>query len=494
MMMAQEAELLKAERAFEETMAMIRQASQEGRTIEKVEGELWKRSQAVNRALLNAFVLGQGTGDLGPTIERQGRPLQRLEETYERRYVSVFGELMIERTVYGSRPTQKHEIVPLDAMLGLPDSEASYLLQDWCQSFCIKGSHASACETIERMLGIRFSVRTLEHMNRQMGASVEGFQRSRQAPPREEEGAILVVAADGKGVPMRRDASERPTGDRKRRSKGEKANKKREACVGAVYTIEPFVRTPEEIVDDVFRRQRSVERPAPCHKRLWAELTRPTEGEEIKGKERTFRWLEQEVAQRRARGQPLVFVSDGDRALREMRRERLPEAECILDIFHATERLWQAAHCFHPEGSQEASDFVEQRLLRVLEGDVGRVIGGFKQMATKHELRGSRRTQLRKAVRYLEKNRQYMKYDEYLAAGYPIGSGVVEGACRHLVKDRMEGTGMRWLVSGAQPMLHLRAVWLNDDWDAFQIHRQKAEARRLYPYRRLVQQRRKAAA
>ncbi len=152
---------------------------------------------------------------------------------------------------------------------------------------------------LDAILGIRLSVRTLEHMNRQMGAAVEGFQESLRPPPREEEGSILVVTEDGKGVPMRRDASEHPAGDRKRRSKGEKANKKREACVGA---------------------------------------------------------------------------------------------------------------------------------------------------------------------------------------------------CRHLAKDRMEGTGMRWRVPGAQPVLHLRATWLNGDWNTFQTHRHKDEERRLYPYRRVVQQRRKAAA
>ncbi len=117
---------------------------------------------------------------------------------------------------------------------------------------------------------------------------------------------------------------------------------------------------------------------------------------------------------------------------------------------------------------------------------MGRVVGGLKQMAKKHGLRGARLTELRQVIGYLHNNRRLMKYDEYLAAGYPIGSGVVEGACRHLVKDRMERTGMRWRISGAQAMLDLRSVWINDDWAAFHRHRRQAEQRELYPYRRSV--------
>ena len=91
-------------------------------------------------------------------------------------------------------------------------------------------------------------------------------------------------------------------------------------------------------------------------------------------------------------------------------------------------------------------------------------------------------------------DRRFMKYDEYLAGGYPIGSGVAEGACRHLVKDRMELTGMRWSIPGAQAMLDLRAVFLNDDWEAFQQHRIKQERRGLYPYCSQVQRKHRKAA
>ena len=104
-------------------------------------------------------------------------------------------------------------------------------------------------------------------------------------------------------------------------------------------------------------------------------------------------------------------------------------------------------------------------------------------MLTKHALKGSNRKTLAGVIGYFENNRQHMKYGEYLAAGYPIGSGVAEGACRHLVKDRMEQTGMRWTLKGAQSMLHTRALYLNDDWNAFVAYRIEQEQLSLYPYK-----------
>ena len=112
------------------------------------------------------------------------------------------------------------------------------------------------------------------------------------------------------------------------------------------------------------------------------------------------------------------------------------------------------------------------------------MIGGIRQMATKRGLSKPKKAKVEQRLNYLAKRCEHMKYDEYLAAGYPIGSGVVEGACRHLVKDRMEQTGMRWRIKGAQAILSLRAIYVNDDWSTFHTDRIQAEQRKLYLYKR----------
>ena len=131
MIMAQERSILKAKAQLDQVADLVRKASRESHSIDQVERELWKQMQQVGLLMLEASVEGHGGGDLGPSMEHGGRRLRRLEQKHARRYVSVFGELTIRRTVYGSRETQKHEVVPLDAILNLPEGDFGYLLQEW---------------------------------------------------------------------------------------------------------------------------------------------------------------------------------------------------------------------------------------------------------------------------------------------------------------------------------------------------------------------------
>ena len=184
----------------------------------------------------------------------------------------------------------------------------------------------------------------------------------------------------------------------------------------------------------------------------------------------------------------VVCVMDGQEALWEgNRRHRGGKAVEVLDLLHVTPRLWQAAHLFHAEGSEAAEAFARERILRVLQGKVAEVVRGLRVMGTKHALRGSKKKALGKICAYLAANRERMRYDEYLAKGYPIASGVIEGACRHLVKDRMERAGMHWTPVGAQAMLDVRSTYVNGDWEEYQAYRIARETARLYPHRQLVE-------
>ena len=120
------------------------------------------------------------------------------------------------------------------------------------------------------------------------------------------------------------------------------------------------------------------------------------------------------------------------------------------------------------------------RLRLLLEGKIGGIIKGLKQMGTQQALTGERLRTLAKVVGYFENNRAHMQYDVYLREGYPIGSGVIEGACRHVIKDRMERAGMLWTLEGASALLRLRVVHTNDHWDAYQEYRIVREQQELY--------------
>jgi hypothetical protein len=473
---------LKAQQRFDYLLGLVRRASQDGQRIDLVERDLMRHLLALGYDLLTAFVAHQGDGDQGPEIEAtDGHIVRRLPERHDRRYVSIFGEMTISRVVYGTREGQKIECVPLDRRLGLPEGDFSYVLEDWSQRFCLKESFAEAGRSLEMLLGLCLGRRTLERMDREVAGYAPGFRESIEPPPPEEEGPLLVVTADGKGVPMRKPEPDGPRRHR-RRGKGEKANKKRMACVGAVYSIEPFVRTADDILDEVLRDERAKGRPRPQHKHVWAEMIREVEGQPpVTAKDGLFCQLFDELAVRNpGQGRPVICLMDGERSLWDAKEAYFAEAVGVLDLFHVLERVWGVAHCFHKEGSDEAEQYVEERLRDLLEGRVDAVIEGIHRRMARERLRGSKRKVVRSAIEYLKNNREHMKYDEYLAAGYPIGSGVAEGACRHLVKDRMEQTGMRWTLEGAQAMLHVRALYLNDQWNEFLEYRIEQEQTRLY--------------
>ena len=476
MIMAQEQAFLKAEKQLQDLSQFVEASQRAGERIDVVERGLMKGLLEIGHSLLVSFVASQGDGDVGPILaDAAGQTWRRLPAMHHRRYVSIFGELDIVRFVYGTREGQKIEAAPLDERLALPAGDFSYVLEDWVQRFVVQDSFEESSRSLETLLGLDLGVRTLEHMNQVMATWTVSFRSEQLAPPPAEEGTILVVTADGKGVPMRRPLDERVRGHA-RRGKGEKANKKQMAYVGAVYSIDKFVRTADDVVDEIRRRQRAEARPNPKHKRVFVEMTQVCEGETINGKETLFGNQADDLVGRNHNGEKeVVYLLDGERALWEWAEKSFRCAVGVLDLFHVLERIWLAAHCFHAEGSAAAQAFVTERLRQLLTGRVGYVIGGLRQMLTKQQLAGSKRKTLLKVIGYLENNREHMKYDEYLAAGYPIGSGVAEGACRHVVKDRMERSGMRWTVEGAQAMLDLRTTYLNGDWDKFVEYRIQSE-------------------
>ena len=261
--------------------------------------------------------------------------------------------------------------------------------------------------------------------------------------------------------------------------KPQRPGNRRMATVSSVYSVDPHVRTADTIVAALFRDKHDEAptdvRPKPCHKRVLAHLPQVVEetgdAKPISGITVGLSWATCEVHRRHQKGQPLVRIMDGQPSLWEalehcngdVAAERTID---ILDILHVSSCVWRAAKIFHRHKEHQEA-FARDRLKRILEGDVRSVITGLRRMATQHKLEGDPLKEIHTVCGYFVFHIQRMKYDEYLAAGYPIASGVIEGACRHLVKDRMERTGMRWTLEGAQAMLHLRALYQSSYWDKF---------------------------
>jgi hypothetical protein len=467
--------VLQARQQFDVLLAFVEKTK--GQRLDRVENDVFSQLLELGLTLLRCYLAGQGTGDVGAVLTNAAGTWKRLADLHVRRYVSVFGELFLERTVYGTRAKQKIQAVPLDAQLGLPDGDFSYLLQGWLQERCLDTDYAGALTGLAALLRLQPSVRSVEHMTRQMAADVPDFQAQQPLPPVPEQPELLVATADHKGVPMV--PKDRPSAARDEDS--ERPGVKRAACAGAVYTTARFVRTADDVLDEVRRKERAADRPPPQGKVVWAEMRQEVDGEEVSGREVVLANICAELDRRDpSQTQAAVVLCDGERALWTTFAAMLTRPfVAILDLWHALTYLWLAAKVFH--STKRAREvFVTLRLRMLLEGNVAGVIKGLKQMGTQQGLAGEKRRTLAQVIGYLERNREHMQYDVYLRAGYPIGSGVIEGACRHVIKDRMERAGMLWTLQGASALLRLRVVHTNGHWDAYQEYRIGREQEALY--------------
>lgn len=472
--------------------AYVEQAARDGRPLHEVERGIFDRVLRIGFVATEQFLEGQGNGDLGPSIPPQnGQRLHRSSKPVRRPLRTVFGLHTIEAFVYAPREHEKIALRPVDARRELPQGRASYLYEEFSQYFCVDQAFGQSESTMKRVFGHSVSVDSLERINRRLGDQADAFLNELPTPPADEEGELLVFTGDGKGVPMVTEDAAAVTTFEDR----ERPGNRRMATLAGVYAVDRYVRTPEQIVAALFRdgpRSQQADRPGPQFKHLRGCFARAydTDTDEptvVPGAFEAFAWAEGEVASRLRAEQPLIRLMDGQRSLWDAAAACLESAPAertidILDILHVSQYVWRAAKVLQTHFEHREA-FARERLLRILRGEVHRVISGLRQMATKRPLSAQARREITTVCGYPENNAHRMRYDEYLRKGYPIATGVIEGACRHLVKDRMERSGMRWRLPGAQAMLNVRAVFLSSYWEDFHTWRIKREQRELHPNR-----------
>jgi hypothetical protein len=464
-----------------ELSGFVDAAARDGISMREFERGLLDRLLQVGFQLTEEFLQRQGNGDCGETCESSGKTLYRSENPQRRALRTIFGEHAYECFVYRVRrhPNSAIAARPVDDRLGLAPDRYSPLLQEFSMMFCTELAFRPGAEAFDTIFGQQLSVDTLEHLSRTRGAEAGEFMETLPAPAADEEGEFLVMSADGKGIPMvRADAVRLRACD----PRPDRPGNRRMASVAAVYSVDPFVRTSDQILAALFRSESTEQpdappRPQPQHKRYTArfgqvlpDLETPATGTQL-----AMVWVGNEVERRLQPGQKLIQIMDGQHSLWDEADAGLsvPEANTveILDLLHVCSYVWTAAKALHA-AREDQEAFVKDKLVALLEGRVVSMIRSLRHLATRHGLRGSKRDDIDRVCGYFESHRNRMQYDEYLATGYPIATGVIEGACRHLVKDRMERSGMKWTEPGAQGLLHLRCLRASGLWEQF--HQQRS--------------------
>lgn len=475
-----------------ELLDFVATSHQDNASAHALEQGLWKRLLKLGHEVLKQFFISCGTGDVGETLALPdgGGQLKRFKALHTRKYQTVFGEFDLPRAVYGRREGQTIERVPLDARLQLPERKFSYLLNDWNQLMTTEIPFGQVNRFLERILNFPQSVNSLEQSHRVLSTGIEPFWATLPIPAAEEEGELLIATADGKGVIMRSEEQD-ATAVEAARQQGRPGNRKM-ALISSVYSVDPYTRTPEQVVSALFRdapqSDREIQRPKPQYKRVRGALLRDDQGTTAPQSEALFSWMADEARQRSLPGKkPLVLIMDGQESLWDNGLKYLPQDEFsvteILDVIHATQYIWKASHVFYAKGSDEAEDYARQQIHCLLNNGVLQVIDSLHEKSQQTPLNETGCKTLETVCTYFTNHAHRMRYGDYLAKGFPIASGVIEGACRHVVKDRMEQSGMRWTMKGAHAMLGLRSVQLSGLWDDFMEQWREQETLRLYPER-----------
>jgi hypothetical protein len=396
----------------------------------------------------------------------------------ERHLETVLGRVSVPRLAYQSPGSS--DLHPMDASLNLPREMFSHGLRRLIAREAARSSFDEVVDTVRELTGASIAKRQVEELTVRAAQDFDAFYEQR-AQNRDPSKDLLVISTDGKGIVMRhedlRDGTKRAAEKsnqklQTRLTPGEKSNRKRMAQVATVYSIAPFTRTPGDIVHTLRdASELDTRRPRPTDKRVWASV------------EKSCRAVIREAFDEALRRDPeqkrrWVVLVDGEpkqlRAVKAEARRAGVQVTILADLIHVIEYIWSAARALFGGSNSKAEKWVADRLLALLCGHSGgEVVKTIRWWKARTKLDDAANAAIDKTCAYLSDRirTRLLKYNDALADGLPIATGVIEGACRYVVKDRMDRTGARWSLTGAEAVLRLRALRASKDFDAYwQFH------------------------
>ena len=476
--------------AFLETKAQ--EALREGRWMDHsdMERKLEEGGRELMREMMQAWLnlMAQAEAQ-GAVVDAEGEERTR-RRVHTRHLETIFGEVAVERLGYGAEG--KDSLHPLDAHLNLPEELYSFEVRRRVAEEAARSSFEEARKTLARYTGADVPKRQMEELVQRAASDFDDFYEWRrqegQAAPEPAAASLLVLSADATGVLMREEDLRPATREAARRARAERGGKgalgqapkrhrTRMAVVASVYTVAPYVRTPDDVLRALAEGERGPsKRPKPEHKRVLASV----EKEVWDVLEEAFHDALDRDVDRKLKW---VCVVDGHEhqlaVIRKLAKAYGAKLTIVIDLYHVLQYVWKAGHALagvDPDETEETNDqrdrlrvrhWVLERIGRILEGDASQVAAGMRRSATNRKLSRKRRKPVDTCADYLLKYRPHLHYNTYLAAGMPIASGVIEGACRHLVKDRLALTGARWRLQGAEAVLRLRALHHSGDFEQY---------------------------
>jgi hypothetical protein len=469
-------------------------------TLDAMEGLVWERGLELLCGVVQLGLDAQAAAEvrLPEVTGEDGVTRRRAERGHGRTIVTRLGAVVVRRIGYRSGVKGVPSLFPRDAVLNLPLLGYSWALQRLAEMFARSGSYEQGHEFVLAATGVSIGKRQLEQIIIAAAADAERFYQDRLQDQQHPAGDLdqdqdqdlgqgqdqdlgqdlppLALSGDGKGVAMlpearrsrTRDPEQRVRTFEKRAGTGEKKGCKRMAETGAVFDVavpDGPARTPEQVMRPAGG---SARQKPPRAENRWYTCDITASRDVTAGK--IF-----DQADRRDPGRLRTWIAlvDGDNyqlgLFQAQAAARGITLAIVIDFIHVLEYLWKAAWCFHPPRDPAMEDWVIAQALDILHGRAAEVIDRITRLAADHPPRpGSEHAKnIKKVLSYLQNKQAFMDYPRALANGWPIATGVIEGACRHLVQDRMGITGARWGLEGAQAMLWLRAINASGDTSAY---------------------------
>jgi hypothetical protein len=445
-----------------------------------LEEELSARGREIQRLLLQDHLDARAAAE--PRLARVAGPdgvtRARAERGHARQLASVFGPVRVTRIAYRGRGVPNVHLA--DGQLNMPAGKHSHGLAKMVAAAAAAGSLERACVQVRDRTGCPLGRRQAQQLARAAAVDFEDFYASRR-PPRAGPGDVLVLSCDAKGI-MVRPGELRPRAQRLaakavprqdgRLSRGEVRTRKRMAEVGAVFDLTPVPRTAHDILGPGPRR------PGPRAAGKWLTASVAADAADVVAA--AFAESDRRDPDRQ---RTWIALADGNKDqiawIGDQAAARNITITTLVDFIHVIEYLWDAAWCFFPEASPGAGPWVRSHAAAILDGHAAGVAAALRTAAS--ALPPARQKTAARTARYLDAKAPWLDYPRALAAGWPISTGVIEGACRHLVKDRMDITGARWGVETAEAILKLRALHANGDFEEYWAYHRKREHQRNHP-------------
>jgi hypothetical protein len=417
---------LEGKKMYEEILEQMQELLKD--EIKNFGGDFGKLEQAVmammmsfGKGLLQRIVDSGVNGSQGSSIPCKCDKSMKFVQHRPRDIHSLFGWIKIKRAYYHC-PDCGTGLAPYDKSSGLGSEQLSPGLAKACCLLAVDDSFAQTSRKLEELFGQKVSERTVERVVHQVGSVVltqqdkelNSFFTDRRMPQAEANPERLYVAADG--------------------TTAHETDSWHEVKVGSIYW-------KDERFERVGRYVGRFDNSEIFGWHLWMEAVR--------------------CGLREAK--EVVFLGDGAGWIRNERRKHFGRSTFIIDWYHALEHIWDCSKVLFGEGSEATEKWVKKRESWLWDGQTRKLLNDLQKQRKQH--RGRKREELSKLHKYIQDNEQEMRYDVFRAEGYDIGSGAVEGACKHVVGKRLKQSGMIWSRAGSSATLALRITWLNKRWD-----------------------------